>query len=99
MPGEEANSPAGGARGDGGDVEGGIKFSNKKVCNWTLRGPWGGHATFTKEEAEGGAVDTNIRLLILIVGLYFDHFHFSFVVFLAFTFLSCFLFLQLSVSA
>ena len=59
---EEAYSPAGGARGDGGDVEGGIKLTIKKDCNWTLRGPWGGHATFTMEEAEGGAVGTNWRL-------------------------------------
>ena len=61
VPGEEAYSPAGGARGDGGDVEGGIKLTIK-AYNWTLRGPWGGHATFTMEEAEGGAVGTNWRL-------------------------------------
>ena len=58
-PGEEAYSPAGGARGDGGDVEGGIKFSIKMDCNWMLRGSPSGHATFKLEEAEGGAVGTS----------------------------------------
>ena len=33
--------------GVGGDVEGGGgKLPIKRDCNWTLRGPWGGHATF-----------------------------------------------------
>ena len=59
VPGKEAYSPAGGARGDGGDVEGGIKFSIKMDCNWMLRGSPSGHATFKLEEAEGGAVGTS----------------------------------------
>ena len=59
VPGKEAYSPAGGARGDGGDVEGGIKFSIKMDCNWMLRGSPSGHATFELEEAEGGAVGTS----------------------------------------
>ena len=38
VAGEEAFSPAGGARGDGGDVEGGTTFSIKKDFNKMLRG-------------------------------------------------------------
>ena len=32
--GEEANSPAGGARGDGGVVVGGVQFCNIKILNF-----------------------------------------------------------------